>query len=137
MLELVWPSMRCSTGNVDDNCTVPSMRSVVVRSPLVTVAVLKIDGVAIADVDFGLRTAIATAAPPASATQTTISGDRDLGDAWVSTTSQLPRSASVGGRRAARAAGYRPAMAPIASAATTPPPMAMGGTTIFQCLVDA
>ena len=30
---------------------------------------------------------------------------------------QLPRSASVGGRRAARAAGYRPAMAPIASAA--------------------
>ena len=64
--------MRCSTGIVDDNCTVPSIRSVVVRSPLLTVAVLKIDGVAMVDVDVGLRTAIATAAPPARAMQTTI-----------------------------------------------------------------
>jgi hypothetical protein len=64
--------MRCSTAIVADNCTVPSMRSVVVRSPLLTVAVLKIDGVAIVDVDVGLRTAIATAAPPARAMHTTV-----------------------------------------------------------------
>ncbi|MEY2416792.1 MAG: hypothetical protein QOH53_2126, partial [Ilumatobacteraceae bacterium] len=64
--------MRCNTAIVDDNWTVPSMRSLVVRSPLLTVAVLKIDGVAMVDVDVGLRTAIATAAAPASAMQTTI-----------------------------------------------------------------
>ena len=43
-LELVWPSIRCSTVSVDDNCTVPSIFSVVVRSPRVTAAVLKIEG---------------------------------------------------------------------------------------------
>ena len=70
-LELVWPSMRCSTGNVADNCTMPSTRSVVVRSPVLTVAVLKIDGVWIADDDFGLWMMTATAAPPARARHTT------------------------------------------------------------------
>jgi hypothetical protein len=49
----------------------PSMRSVVVRSPVATVAVLNIDGVSDVDEDFGLRTAIATAAPPARARHTT------------------------------------------------------------------
>jgi len=91
-LELVWPSMRCSTGNVDDNCTVPSMRSVVVRSPLVTAAVLKIDGVAMADVDFGLRTAIATAPAPATAMHPTIMAmdrpRRRLGVVGISVASQ-------------------------------------------------
>ena len=67
VLVLVWPSMRWSTLIVDDSWTVPSMRSVVVRSPRLTVAVLKIDGASMVDVAFGLRTAIAIAAPPASA----------------------------------------------------------------------
>jgi hypothetical protein len=59
VVELVWPSMRCSTGSVAESCTVPSIRSVVVRSPCLTVAVLKIDGSAADAVSFGLRTAIA------------------------------------------------------------------------------
>jgi hypothetical protein len=47
------------------------MRSVVVRSPLLMVAVLKIDGAAIADVDFGLRATMAMAAPAATARHNT------------------------------------------------------------------
>jgi hypothetical protein len=45
---------------------------------------------------------------------------------------QAPRRASVGESRAARAAGYRPAAAPMASAAARPPASASGGTTVLQ-----
>ena len=70
-LELVWPSMRWRTVRVDDSCTAPSTLSVVVRSPCLTVAVLKIDGGAPAAFVAGLRVIRAAAAPPASARQTT------------------------------------------------------------------
>ena len=43
------------------------------------------------------------------------------------------RSASVGARRAARTAGYSPAIAPRASAAPTPPAAPDSGTTTCQC----
>jgi hypothetical protein len=69
-LELVWPSIRCSTVNVEESCTVPSTLSVVVRSPCVTTAVLKIDAAAAATLALGLRAAIAAAAPPAKASRT-------------------------------------------------------------------
>jgi hypothetical protein len=41
-------------------------------------------------------------------------------------------SASVGTRRAARMAGYRPASAPMTKVAATPPPMTQAGTTVGQ-----
>ena len=50
---------------------------------------------------------------------------------------QTVRSASVGDRRAARSAGSKPATAPIAIAAASPPAQAETGTTIAQCLVEA
>ena len=50
---------------------------------------------------------------------------------------QFDRRASVGARRAARDAGYNPAMPPMTMAATIPPTIAMGGITMCQCLIDA
>jgi hypothetical protein len=47
------------------------------------------------------------------------------------------RSASVGGRRAARRAGTRPAIAPVAIAAAMPPAHAVVGMTTAQCLALA
>ncbi len=47
------------------------------------------------------------------------------------------RSASVGERRAARIAGSRPAIAPIANAAASPPAQARVGITVAQCLLWA
>ncbi len=47
------------------------------------------------------------------------------------------RSASVGERRAARLAGYRPAMAPMARAAPIPPYSAAGGISSDSCWVRA
>ena len=57
------------------------------------------------------------------------------GPAWW--LGQAVRSASVGDSRAARSAGSRPAMAPMAMAAPMPPPQASGGMTIAQCLALA
>jgi len=45
--------------------------------------------------------------------------------------------ASVGDIRAARMAGSRPAMAPIARAEARPPAQARGGMTVAQCWVWA
>src|SRR6266516_4602792 len=50
---------------------------------------------------------------------------------------QTERRASVGARRAARTAGYRPAMAPMSSAAPRPAATALGGMTICQLRVVA
>jgi len=47
------------------------------------------------------------------------------------------RSASVGDSRAARRAGNKPAIAPIAIAAPIPPAHAAVGMTTAQCLVLA
>ena len=51
--------------------------------------------------------------------------------------SHTVRSASVGDSRAARSAGRRPAMAPMAMEAPNPPAQATAGTTMAQCLVEA
>jgi len=64
--------MRCRTVRVDDSCTAPSTLSVVVRSPVLTVAVLKIEGAALEALAFDLRFASAAAAAPARATQTIV-----------------------------------------------------------------
>jgi hypothetical protein len=61
--------MRCRIVRVDDSCTAPSTLSVVVRSPSLTVAVLKIEGAAFDALALGLRLANAAAAAPARATQ--------------------------------------------------------------------
>ena len=58
--------------SVDANCTTPSTLSVVVRSPVLTVAVLKIEGAALEALGFDLRVTSAAAAAPASATQTIV-----------------------------------------------------------------
>src|SRR5262249_59992290 len=50
---------------------------------------------------------------------------------------QTVRRASVGDSRAARRAGSRPAIAPVATAAATPPAQAVVGMTMAQCLVLA
>ena len=50
---------------------------------------------------------------------------------------QTVRRASVGDSRAARRAGSRPAIAPVATAAATPPAQAVVGTTTAQCLALA
>ena len=96
--------MRWRTVRVDDSSIVPSMRSVVVRSPVVTVAVLKID--AVLHDRRGSRRQKTTAAVAATTTMRRIEtmtrrarflvGNMDM---------SVPRSASVGGSRAARAAG--------------------------------
>jgi hypothetical protein len=67
-LELVWPGMRWSTVNVDDNWTEPSTVSVVVRSPTLTVAVLKVDATVLTASACGFRADL-TAAVPARARQ--------------------------------------------------------------------
>jgi hypothetical protein len=50
---------------------------------------------------------------------------------------QTVRRASVGESRAARTAGYRPAIAPMAIAAAIPPPAASGGMTALQSRLAA
>jgi hypothetical protein len=60
--------MRWSTVNVDDNWTEPSTVSVVVRSPTLTVAVLKVDATVLTASACGFRADL-TAAVPARARQ--------------------------------------------------------------------
>ena len=104
-LELVCPSIRCRTVIVADSCTDPSTLSVVVRSPRLTMAVLKIEGAAVAAVALGLRLTMTAPTPPTKARQHR-RGDQSAAPPTSSGCShQLPLSASVGGRRAARAAG--------------------------------
>lgn len=61
------------------------------------------------------------------------------GPSWASpkyTTCQAAARASVGARRAARSAGYRPAIPPITTVAPTAPPRTHSGTAVgHSCAV--
>jgi hypothetical protein len=90
---LVWPSMRCRTASESDSSSVPSIFSVVVRSPAVTAAVLSTTGAA---TDFA-GSLLATKYPPVAAAAASTSTDNSrrvvrMNLRWVLNSTSVLRS---------------------------------------------